>query len=117
MDHELTCAVLAEHDPLPKVERVARADGLGSTIDPPLNERDSDLRKLRWHAAVVKLDTGLTFYVTPSRYSISGVAQSGYFTLHGVDTSVSPLTFRSAWSYLNGIDLGVSQLRAQGVRA
>ncbi|MFC8278454.1 hypothetical protein ACFUJR_39305, partial [Streptomyces sp. NPDC057271] len=72
----------------------------GSHIEPPLDPNWDNLTKLRWHAAVVAHETGLTVEVEPqpeaSDYSVTIVGSS----------SAAAYTYREAWVYLSGIGVG-----------
>ena len=95
------------------VERVRTRSG--SRIDPPMNESWSDLEKLQWHASVAKVDCGVDVTVSLAEYRtrIMGVwvKERGYYSVAVARGSISPLDFRSAWSYINGVVAGVKVVR------
>lgn len=84
------------------VRRVS--NGSGSHVEPPCDDRWSDLDRLRWHAAVVALDTGLRVRVEPG-------SERGRFTIYVGSAGVAPLSFGTAWAYLSGVSLGADQAR------
>ncbi len=100
------------------VQRVLSADGTVSHIEPRWDETWSNLEKLRWSAAVVRVDTGLHLEVDPcivrhkpSRFSpwidleaFSVRARSGASVHTGMD-------FQSAWDFLSGCAFGAEQAR------
>jgi hypothetical protein len=82
-----------------EVVRVHTRDG--AHIMPPCRDDWSPLEKLRWHAAVVMMDTGLKIGVIefPSNFNI---IVSG----HSIARD-----FEGAWDYLSGISLGYELAR------
>jgi hypothetical protein len=95
--------------------RVRRlADERGSYIDPPLDQEWDALTKLRWHLAVTLQDSGLAadaLQIDPADYRVGGVAQDGYYCLHGLWFSVGALSYSSAWDVINGIEYGARLTR------
>ena len=89
------------------VERIETPGG--SHIEPPLNPLWSHLKKLRWHAAVASVDTGLTVRVEPTRklmpqtYMVSIVGYSSH----------SDRPYKDAWTLINGISSGARAVRDQ----
>lgn len=75
----------------------------GSHIEPPLDPTWPAATKLRWHAAIVTLDTGLNIRITEY--------QPGQYNLTVGRTGTGPFTYDDAWTYLNGIDTGASEAR------
>lgn len=102
------------------VERI-HADR-GSHIEPPLDQRWSDLDKLRWHAAVAEADAGITIEVGPSqlRYKPPGserwIERTDEFRINvalpGIYSSCISLRFYEAWTYINGAVAGARAARA-----
>lgn len=89
--------------PFPQLRRVI--DPNGSHIEPPLDQSWSDLDKLRWQAAVVRVDndgTVATVYEqpTPGQYGISAGR-----------ASIASFDFYGAWTYLNGFSHGLQTAR------
>ncbi|MDJ0010116.1 hypothetical protein [Gordonia alkanivorans] len=79
----------------------------GSHIEPPLDQKWSELDKLRWNAGVVIADTGV-----PLRIKLNDNAR---YTSNGVDIPVYGLQlgsmstsrrFHAMWDYLNGVSAG-----------
>lgn len=78
----------------------------GSHIEPPLDQSWSELEKLQWRAAVVALDSGVEVSVHSAVFWIGDRKQEGTFDIRygrGVE-SVGYLD--TAWSFLNGVELG-----------
>lgn len=112
-----------------KLRRYTGFDGLaqrihtdhGSHIEPPLDERWSDLDKLRWQAAVAEADTGLTINVAPSkarfkpRGSDRWIDVTGEYQVTvlrpGVSSSGISLRFHQAWLYISGVVAGAGAAR------
>lgn len=93
--------------PFPGLRRVHTRSG--SHIEPRCSESWTDLERLRWHAAVVRADTGgVLFDVEPAEYCIGGIRQPGYYDVRFPRGSCGPMTASGAWDYLNGISLGVN---------
>jgi hypothetical protein len=90
-------------DELPTVARVA--DEHGSHIEPPLDENWTSLEKLRWRAACVRL---------ASPDLPIGVRQyEGDPPTYGLvigNTGVGDMPFHQCWTYLNGVETGLSQV-------
>ncbi|OMB96487.1 hypothetical protein A5733_11485 [Mycobacterium sp. NS-7484] len=87
----------------------------GRTPEPELDPAWPDLVKLRWHAALVRDETGLDVHVGEAKYSIAGVPQRGYYSInlrYGITSSfIGPHTYRDAWTYLNGIVTGAQAVQ------
>lgn len=98
------------------VERIVTEHG--SHIEPPLEQWWSKFQKLKWHAAVVEVDSGVPVRVTRSDYKtkIAGVwvPNYGYFDVSTGRSSIGPMSFDSAWSYLNGIEAGARAVMTDG---
>lgn len=89
-------------------------DEHGSHIEPPLEDSWSNLEKLEWQAAVVSADSGIEHIrVSKSHYTIGGLLQRGYYCVEVGTSSVAPLDYRRAWSYLNGVSQGAKAVRDQ----
>lgn len=85
----------------PEVRRVQT--GLGSShIEPPLDQSLSNLEKLRWHAAVATLDTGLKLLVHPIR----DVMGRHKYSIQVENSSMSAMPYADAWLYITGISTG-----------
>lgn len=99
------------------VERVRT--GHGSHVQPDLNYQWDDLTKLRWHAGVVSVDTGLLVEVFDAQQStLRGgvwVPDRGLYTVcvtvPGSSSSSSGRRFNDAWTYLSGIATGAEATR------
>lgn len=76
-------------------------------IEPPLDQNWSPLEKLRWHAAVLHADTGKRVDVDRAHYKLNGVPQKDYFIVSCATSTFSPVNFRDAWTYINGIGSGI----------
>lgn len=99
-----------------KIAAVKRVqDEHGSHIEPALDRTWTLLEQLRWQAAVVGIDCGITPIVTHSRYSIRFAdvwrEQPDFFSVQVGGSSSGPHSFDSAWTYLNGIGAGVRAVR------
>ena len=70
----------------------------GSHIEPPLDPAWSPLDRLRWLAAVVRWDAGLTLTVTH-------FLDSDTFGINGHGHSLGGVTFGDAWRSI--VDLGL----------
>lgn len=96
--------------PLPAIARVQ--DGRNSLVEPPLDPGWDETAKLAWHAAVVAHDTALRITLHDEASTVGGKPVPGSYsiTTYGAAgrpvSSVSALTYRDAWSYLNGIGIG-----------
>lgn len=80
-------------------------DERGSTPAPPLDQSWPDLIKLKWHAALVRSETGinLTVHLQPQEHP------GDYYqiTLTGPNWATCSIhTYYDAWRYINGIDAG-----------
>lgn len=90
-------------DDHPKVQRVH--DGLGTShIEPPLEQAWSNLERLRWHAAVTALDTGLQVLVHPVKGGYSVQVENG---------SMSSMNYQNAWSYISGVLVGGNSIKGK----
>jgi hypothetical protein len=97
----------------------------GSHVEPELVQSWSDLDKLRWHAAVVEQDTGLTIEVGLSDHRIKRPGSDRWEQVHGeyrisvvrpgVYSSGMAFRFVEAWAYLNGVCDGAGRLPAPTV--
>ncbi|AEJ92290.1 hypothetical protein OPTIMUS_75 [Mycobacterium phage Optimus] len=89
----------------------------GHTPEPEFDQTWPDLVKLRWSAALVRDQTGLSVTVHEANYSIGGVQQTGCYSVHlryGATSSASgPHSYDSAWTYLNGIRAGAQAVQNQ----
>jgi hypothetical protein len=101
---------------LPDVTRVQ--DGRSSLVEPPLNPEWDEPTKLAWHAAVIAHDTGLRITLHDEAWTDGqGHPRSGYYgiTVYGANggpvSSAAAFTYRDAWTYLNGIGVGVRATR------
>lgn len=85
-----------------EVRRI-RTEG-GTHIEPPLDPSWSNLDKLRWHVAVVKLECDLDIQVFESCGLYS-------FMVNGLN---SPhLAYQHAWYYLLGVEIGDQAQRVE----
>jgi hypothetical protein len=100
------------------VERIQKPSG-GSTIEPQLDPAWPELVQLRWHAAVVSLDTGLDVAVGQSNMRVGRFGQ--WFAVPGEFDVTFPNGvamvggFHAAWSWLNGFRVGAQQQRRRAV--
>ncbi|APC46665.1 hypothetical protein I5H34_gp088 [Mycobacterium phage Empress] len=89
----------------------------GWTPEPELDPAWPDLVKLRWNAALIRDETGLSVTVHEANYSIGGVQQTGWYSVrlrYGMTSSVSVAhSYDSAWTYLNGIRAGAQAVQNQ----
>lgn len=99
-----------------KVAIVPTAGG-GSVPVPELNQSWSDLMKLKWLAALVSGETGLSVTVGKARYWSGGIPQRGYYSIgmrYGRTSSAAgPYDYSSAWVYLNGIQAGAVAMQVE----
>lgn len=93
-----------QHEPM-TVRRVGTEHG--SHVEPPLEQSWSNLDKLRWHAALVEHETGITVRVVTGALSAKPlgrwrvVPDSYSFRVgHG---QIGSFDYREAWTYLNGV--------------
>jgi hypothetical protein len=97
------------------VKRLSKGEGSGWTtwIEPRLDNRWSDLDKLRWHAAVVSHDTGLA--VTVSENGKTGVLRprGDYLVDIGRTSVANTGSFTHTWDHLTGIMRGAQSIRFQ----
>lgn len=88
-------------------------DDNGTHIEPPLDQAWDEVTKLRWHAAVVAHDIGLTVDLHP-HLSSNGRYHYG-ITLgeinKGGQTSISGGTYHQAWHALTLISIGAEAVR------
>lgn len=95
----------------PEIVVVRVHDATGSHIEPPLDQNDSNLNKLRWHAAVVTVDCGREVRVVESdikRRTLIGTWRripGQYLALYGNATAMIG-DYASAWAWLNGFAAG-----------
>lgn len=97
---------MTTYEPL-DVKRVQTTSG-GSHIEPPLQDTWSEIEKLRWHAGVVLVDSGVRVTINDSeRYSVNGrdVPVIGI----QVGNTMTSKRFDDAWNYLNGVSAGGQQ--------
>lgn len=82
-------------------------DATGDHIEPPLDEAWDDFTKLRWHAEVTALDSGLKVHVEDGalRDDNDNLVPGWYGVTVG-RTGSAAFDFRSAWTYLNGVGTG-----------
>ncbi|MEU0467282.1 hypothetical protein ABZ215_25045 [Amycolatopsis sp. NPDC006131] len=91
----------------------------GSDVEPPFDYDWDDLTKLRWHAAVVSHDcAGLPIRVeiaVTSVRSASGDWQRvpGRYNVLVASSSIGPLTYEKACSYLSGVQCGWEVAQSQ----
>jgi hypothetical protein len=84
----------------------------GSHVDPPLDEDWSDLVKLKWNAAVVRVDCGVevTVRVAESQYRRGSgkwlPAKPDRYQALAPGGSCDMGDFRESWAYLNGVRIG-----------
>lgn len=74
----------------------------GSDIEPPLDQRWSDFDKLRWHAAVVKEDTGVTVRVREAGFGTFEADLIGGSFCHPVGRT-RRMNFHDAWYWMNTV--------------
>ena len=72
-----------------------------SEIHPPLDITWPPLKRLRWHAAVARVDTGLRVLVHPV---------SGGFSVQVGMSSCSSKHYADAWLYISGVIVGAEQI-------
>lgn len=83
----------------PEVRRIHETEHIGSHIEPPLDPFWSDIDKLRWHAAVASLDTGLRFLVHE---------MDGCYSIQIENNSMSARPYHEAWSYISAASVGAT---------
>jgi ABC-type Fe3+ transport system substrate-binding protein len=111
---------MSEYEPM-EVQRVH--EGNGSHIEPPLEQSWDDLTKLRWHAGVVKADSGVAAHIMPgamSEKAVLGVVgpyrtRWDIYAIRVGNASHSAYTFREAWDFLNGVETGARAVRESSV--
>lgn len=73
--------------------------------------------KLKWLAALVSGETGLSVTVGKARYWSGGIPQRGYYSIgmrYGRTSSAAgPYDYSSAWVYLNGIQAGAVAMQVE----
>lgn len=74
----------------------------GSHIEPPLDEAWSDFDKLRWQAAVVKEDTGVTVRVRQAGFRTFEADLIGGAFGHPVGRT-RRMSFQDAWYWMNTV--------------
>lgn len=85
----------------------------GSKIEPPMKQYWGNLKKLAWHAAVVKADTGVDVRVVRGNTLINGIPLGGQYHVQYANGVAMTGDFHNTWSYLNGIALGVRLTRKE----
>lgn len=110
---------MSEYEPM-AVQRVA--DESGSHIEPPLDQSWDELTKLRWHAGVVEADCGVRAYIMPGALTTPGLF--GSFRVHWNQYAIrignrshSSFPFSEAWTFLNGVESGATEVRREAVLA
>ena len=93
--------------PFPQLHRIVTEHG--SHIEPPLDAEWSDLDKLRWHAAVTRVDHGgeIDLTVEPAHVTINGESIDGLYSIKTRGNTCGAYAFYDAWTYINGIDHGL----------
>lgn len=85
----------------------------GSHIEPPLDEAWDDYTKLRWHAAVVAHDTGLTIEVREGGLSrlVDDEWQPvpGQYGVNVGRNSGGAYSYDTAWTFLVGVHIGAQE--------
>lgn len=99
-------------DQIVEVSRVE--DGQFTNVDPEFDGSWPKLTKLEWQCAVVELDCGIRPRVSPALVHVNGVMQPDHFCIAVGDSSISPLSFLDAWTYLNGVAAGAQAAAARG---
>lgn len=99
-------------DQIVEVRRVE--DGQFTNVDPEFDGTWPKLTKLEWQCAVVELDCGIRPRVSPALVHANGVLQPDHFCVAVGDSSISPLSFLDAWTYLNGVAAGARAAAARG---
>lgn len=89
-----------------KVTRVEK-DGT-SHIEPPLDSEWSEREQLEWRAAVAEHDTGVRFSVRRGRFVWS---PRDHYTIKVGESSITPLSFGEAWTYITGAETGIKNAR------
>lgn len=90
---------------------------VGTHIEPPLDPHWLPLDRLRWKAAVEGLYAGEVPVIQVAKYTVAGVPQVGYYNIQVGCTSISPLTYNSAWDWLNGYSAGACVAKVRTERA
>lgn len=83
------------------------ADDTGSHIEPPPNPDWPPLWQLRWKAASIRARTGLNIHID-SYTSINGLtnSRSESYGIAVYPVGHGAMSFRDAWTLLNGIESG-----------
>ena len=89
-------------------------DGQFTNVEPEFDGTWPKLTKLEWQCAVVELDCGIRPRVSPALVHVNGVLQPDHFCVAVGDSSISPLSFLDAWTYLNGVAAGAQAAAARG---
>lgn len=90
----------------PEVRRIEDGNG-ASHVEPPLDQTLSDLEKLRWHAAVTTLDTGLRVLVHPMNDVMGRVK----YSIQVENGSMASMPYEDAWLYISGVSNGASFMK------
>lgn len=99
-------------DQIVEVRRVE--DGQFTNVEPEFDGTWPKLTKLEWQCAVVELDCGIRPRVSAALLHVNGIPQPDHFCIAVGGSSISPLSFLDAWTYLNGVAAGVMAARAGG---
>lgn len=87
----------------------------GWTPEPSLDPTWPDIVKLRWHASLIRHETGLNIQVDKAEYFIGGIPQPRHYSINmrygNTSSSSGPHTYAAAWSYLNGINAGAQAVQ------
>ena len=89
-----------------KVTRIERGDM--SHAVPPLNSEWPERKQLEWKAAVAEHDTGVRFTVKGGRFAW---ARRDHYTVNVGESSITPLSFGEAWTYITGAEAGIKSAR------
>ena len=84
--------------------------GRVSDVEPELDQAWDDFDKLRWHAAVTALDTGLSVWVADMRGSDSSNDYSVQINTSTRAQSIAVGGFDHAWTLLAGISIGAQAI-------
>lgn len=99
-------------DQVVEVRRVE--DGQFTNVEPEFDGAWPKLTKLEWQCAVVELDCGIRPRVSPAHVHVNGVPQPDHFCLEVGGSSIAPLSFLDAWTYLNGVAAGARATAERG---
>lgn len=75
----------------------------GTYIEPRMEQDWPDLLKLEWRVAVVLADTGIAAGVQEADYTVNWIPIRRVYSIALEGQTIGPLSFKSAWAYLNGI--------------